>query len=85
MDIEGLGYKTVDMLLTEGVISDPADIFTLDRDVLLGFEGWGEVSVNNLLAAIDEAKDQPLGRLLTALGIDHVGGTVARALAAQFL
>ncbi len=84
MDIEGLGYKTVDMLLTEGVIADPADIFTLDRDVLLGFEGWGEVSVNNLLAAIDGAKDQPLARLLTALGIDHVGGTVARSLAGAF-
>ncbi len=85
MDIEGLGYKTVDMLLNEHVISDPADIFTLDRNVLLGFEGWGEVSVNNLLGAINEAKDQPLARLLTALGIDHVGGTVARALAARFL
>ncbi len=84
MDIEGLGYKTVDMLLTEGIISDPADIFTLDREVLLGFEGWGEISVNNLLTAIDEAKDQPLARLLTALGIDHVGGTVARALADRF-
>ncbi len=84
MDIEGLGYKTVDMLLTEGVITDPADIFTLDREVLLGFEGWGEISVNNLLTAIAEAKEQPLGRLLTALGIDHVGGTVARALAARF-
>ena len=85
MDIEGLGYKTVDMLLSEGVIADPADIFMLEKDVLLGFEGWGEVSVNNLLAAIDGAKDQPLGRLLTALGIDHVGGTVARSIAAKFL
>ncbi len=85
MDIEGLGYKTVDMLLTEGVISDPADIFTMDREVLLGFEGWGEISVTNLLEAIGGAKDRPLGRLLTALGIDHVGGTVARTLAARFL
>jgi DNA ligase (NAD+) len=85
MDIEGLGYKTVDLLLSEGIIRDPADIFTLDRDVLLAFEGWGEVSVNNLLGAIDKAKERPLGRLLTALGIDLVGGTVARALAAKFL
>ncbi len=85
MDIEGLGYKTVDMLLTEGLIRDPGDLFTLDREALLSFEGWGEVSVTNLLAAIDKAKDQPLGRLLTALGIDHVGGTVARSLAARFL
>ncbi len=84
MDIEGLGYKTVDMLMTEHVIGDPADIFTLDRDVLLGFEGWGEISVNNLLDAISGAKDRPVGRLITALGIDHVGGTVARALAAEF-
>lgn len=85
MDIEGLGYKTVDLLLNEGMIKDPADIFTLDPEVLLGFDGWGEVSVNNLLAAIGGAKDRPLARLLAALGIDHVGGTVARALATRFL
>jgi len=84
MDIEGLGYKTVDMLLSEGFIKDPADIFNLEPASLLELEGWGEVSVGNLLAAIAEAKQQPLSRLLTALGIDHVGGTVARALAAQF-
>ena len=84
MDIEGLGYKTVDMLLREGLIKDPADIFSLDAEALLQFDGWGEVSVNNLLDAIAGAKDQPLARLLTALGIDHVGGTVARALADRF-
>ena len=84
MDIEGLGYKTVDMLLREGLINDPADIFTLAAEPLLELEGWGEVSVSNLLAAIAGAKERPLGRLLTALGIDHVGGTVARSLAAHF-
>jgi DNA ligase (NAD+) len=80
MDIDGLGYKTVDLLLSEGVIADPADIFTLDTEDLLGFEGWGEVSVNNLLTAIEAAKDRPLWRLLTGFGIDHVGPTVARTL-----
>jgi DNA ligase (NAD+) len=85
MDIEGLGYKTVDMLLSEGFINDPADIFNLEPASLLELEGWGEVSVANLLAAIAEAKHQPLSRLLTALGIDHVGGTVAGSLAAEFL
>ncbi len=85
MDIEGFGYRTVDLLLNEGIIKDPADIFTLDRETLLGFEGWGEVSVGNLLGEIETAKDRPLGRLITALGIDLVGGTVARALAARFL
>ena len=85
MDIEGLGYKTVDALLSNGIIHDPADIFALDTARLLELEGWGEISVNNLLAAIDGAKDRPLARLLTALGIRMVGGTVARTLATNFL
>jgi DNA ligase (NAD+) len=84
MDIEGLGYRTVDLLLTEGLVRDPADVFTLKPDDLLGREGWGEISVANLLAAIDEAKDREVGRLLTGFGIDHVGGTVARVLARRF-
>ena len=84
MDIEGLGYMTVDLLLSEGLIHDPADVFTLKPDDLLGREGWGETSVSNLLSAIDAAKDQEVGRLLTGLGIDHVGGTVARVLARRF-
>ena len=84
MDIEGLGYKTVDLLLNEGLIRDPADIFNLDPARLLEFEGWGETSVGNLLGAIDAARDRPLARLLTAFGIDHVGGTVAQSLAIRF-
>ncbi len=84
MDIEGLGYKTVDLLLNEGLIRDPADIFRLEAPRLLEFEGWGETSVENLLGAIDAARDRPLARVLTALGIDHVGGTVARSLAIRF-
>ena len=84
MDIEGLGYKTVDLLLSEGLIRDPADVFTLQPDDLLGREGWGETSVSNLLSAIEAAKDREVGRLLTGLGIDHVGGTVARVLARRF-
>ncbi len=84
MDIEGLGYKTVDLLLSEGLIADPAGIFTLDYDRLLEFEGGGETSVENLRNAIEGAKDRPLARLLTALGIPLVGGTVARLLARRF-
>ncbi|NNF70418.1 MAG: NAD-dependent DNA ligase LigA, partial [Acidimicrobiia bacterium] len=84
MDIEGLGYRTVDMLMSEGVIRTPADIFTLDRDDVLRFEGWGEVSVTNLMNAIEGAKDRPTGRLLTALGLPLVGGTVARTLIRRF-
>ena len=84
MDIEGLGYKTVDLLLSEGLVTDPSGIFTLQPDALLGREGWGETSVGNLMAAIDAARDRPVGRLLTALGIPLVGGTVARTLARRF-
>jgi DNA ligase (NAD+) len=81
MDIEGLGYKTIDMLLREGLIADPADIFSLGKNDLISRERWGEVSVGNLLGAIDAARDRPLARVLTALGIPQVGSTVARVLA----
>jgi DNA ligase (NAD+) len=84
MDIEGLGYKTVDALLNNGIIQDPADIFALDPADLLAMEGWGEVSVTNLFEAITAAKDRPLARLLTALGIRMIGGTVAQTLARHF-
>ena len=84
MDIEHLGYKTIDLLLDLGLITDPADIFTFDVEQLLELEGWGEISVGNLSRAIEAARDRPVGRLLTALGIRHVGGTVARTLVRAF-
>jgi len=84
MDIEHLGFKTVDLLLSEGLIQDAADLFGLKPDDLLGREGWGEVSVGNLLAAIDAARDRPLARVITALGVPLIGGTMARLLARRF-
>ena len=84
MDIEHMGYKTIDLLLSKKLISNPADIFTFDVDTLLELEGWGQISVANLRRAIDEARDRPVARLLTALGIRHVGGTVARLLVRHF-
>jgi DNA ligase (NAD+) len=84
MDIEGLGYKTVDLLLRKGLITDPGDIYSLEPDDLLQFEGWAEVSVGNLMRAIDRSRGQPLHRLLVALGVPHVGGTVARLLARRY-
>ena len=84
MDIEYMGYKTIDLLISEGLIADPADIFTFDVDSLLEREGWGEISVNNLKRSIEAGKDRPVARLLTALGIRHVGGTVARMLVREF-
>lgn len=84
MDIEHLGYKTIDLLLQRELITDPADIFTFDTAQLLEVEGWGDISVNKLTAAIEDAKQRPVARLLTALGIRHVGGTVARMLVNHF-
>jgi len=84
MDIEGLGFQTVDLLLSEGWVNDPADLFTLDPEKLAAREGWGEVSVGNLMASIDAARHRPLARVITALGIPLVGGTVARSLARRF-
>ena len=84
MDIDGLGYKTIDFLLSEGKIEDPADVFTLGADDFEGYEGWGEVSTANLLAGIDAARDRPLARLIIGLGIRHVGPSAAKELARQF-
>jgi DNA ligase (NAD+) len=84
MDIEGLGFKTVDLLLEQGWVKDPADLFTLDPDRLRELEGWGDISVRNLMASIDAARHRPLARVITALGIPLVGGTVARSLARRF-
>jgi DNA ligase (NAD+) len=60
-------------------------LFALGKEHLIGRERWGEVSVGNLLAAIDGARDRPLARMITALGIPLVGGTVARVLARRFV
>ena len=84
MDIEGMGYKTIDLLITEGLARDPADIFFLEPAALLGREGWGDLSVSKLMSGIDEARHRPVARLLIGLGIRHVGGTVARVLARTF-
>jgi DNA ligase (NAD+) len=84
MDIEGLGYRTIDLLLNLGLIADPADIYRVSVDDLLPLEGWKETSASNLIAAIEASKTRPLGKLIFGLGIDHVGGTVANLLAREF-
>ena len=68
MDIEHLGYRTIDLLLEEGLIRDPADIFTFNIDQLLDYEGWGEISVGRLRDAIAAAKDRPVARLAHCIG-----------------
>ena len=86
MDIEGLGVMQVVGLLEKGLIGDVADLYGLPSKSaeMLEMERMGEKSVANLLAAIEASKDRPLSRLLVALGITHVGGEVAEALARHF-
>ncbi|MFQ3565597.1 MAG: NAD-dependent DNA ligase LigA [Aggregatilineales bacterium] len=84
LDIDGMGGQTVKALIAQGLIRDEADIFFLTAEQLLPLEGFGEKKVRNLLASIEAAKSRPLARLITALGIDGVGSTVAAALATTF-
>jgi DNA ligase (NAD+) len=84
LDIEGVGQKTVDSLVDAGLIADPADLYDLTVANLVPIERMGEKSASNLVAAIAASKEAPLERLLAALGIHHVGGTVARLLAEEF-
>ncbi|MCE5264040.1 MAG: NAD-dependent DNA ligase LigA, partial [Deltaproteobacteria bacterium] len=78
LDIEGLGEKMVTQLVTSGLIHDPADLFFLTKEQLLGLERMAEKSASNLLAAIARAKNPPLDRLIFALGIRHVGEQTAK-------
>ena len=84
MDIEGLGGQTVKQLIDSGLIQDEADIFALTAAPLLELEGFAEKKVTALLASIEAAKTRPLEIVLTSLGIDGVGSTVAAALANAF-
>jgi DNA ligase (NAD+) len=84
MDIEGLGERTVAQLTQSGLVADPADIYALTVDDLLGLEGFAKISAEKLVAAIDASRTRPLPRLLTALGIKHLGPAAAAVLASTF-
>ena len=86
LDIEGLGWKTVDWLVDAGLVKDAADLYHLHerKSRLVEIERLGEKSVSNLLAGIERSKTAPLDRLLHAIGIPHVGATIANTLADHF-
>jgi DNA ligase (NAD+) len=84
MDIEGFGERLARTFVEQGLLSDVADFYFLDRDELLELEGFAEKSVENLLAAIEASKDRPLWRLVTGLGIRGVGAVVAQVLTGHF-
>ncbi len=84
MDIAGMGSKLIDRFIDLGWVHDASDLFTLDYEQVAGLEGLGEKSATNLRASVETAKDQPLWRLLNALGIRHVGERTAGLLARTF-
>jgi DNA ligase (NAD+) len=86
MDIDGLGEKQVALLQQEGLIKTAADYYRLaeHREELLQLEGFGELSVDRLLKAIESSKQRPFARVLFGLGIEEVGEVTARNLARRF-
>ncbi|MBG6134182.1 NAD-dependent DNA ligase LigA [Longispora fulva] len=84
LDIEGLGHTRIVQLVDAGLIEDFADLFTLTREQILGLDRMGDISTDNLLAALETAKQQPLARVLTALGVRGTGRSMSRRIAKHF-
>ena len=84
MDIEGLGPAVVEQLVAERLVRDLGDLYHLELSELSNLERMGEKSAENLLAGLARSKERPFDRVLFALGIRHVGATVARTLARAF-
>jgi DNA ligase (NAD+) len=83
MDIEGLGEEMVDQLVDSNLVRSLPDLYRLKKDQLLELERMGDKSAQNLLDGIEVSKSRGLARLLTGLGIRHVGAHVAELLAAN--
>lgn len=84
MDIRGLSYQRLEQLIAAGLVHDAADIYALSAEQVAGLERFAERSAEQLVAAIDASRQQPLSRLLNALGIRHVGVESAKLLARHF-
>jgi DNA ligase (NAD+) len=84
MDIRGLSYARIKQLIEADLIEDAADLYDLTVEQLVGIERLAEKSAAGLVQAIEASKQQPLSRLLFALGIEHVGETAAREVARHF-
>ena len=84
MDIEGLGDKLVEQLVTTGLVNDYADLYRLGHEKVASLERMGKKSAQNLVDAIEQSKGRGLAFLLNALSIRHVGVNVARVLAQHY-
>ena len=84
MDIDGIGESLAAALLNAGLVKDPADLYFLKKEQLLGLERLAEKSAQNVLDSIERSKQRPLSRVIFALGIRHVGSEMADRLAEAF-
>ena len=85
MNIDGLGEKVVDLLVDEGLINNPADLFSLKAEQLVDLERMGPKKADNLINALKDAKETSFAKFLLALGIREVGEATAKNLAEYFL
>ena len=84
MNIDGLGSETIDLLYSQGLLKNIADIYDLKQDDIARQERLGEKSAQNILAGIEASKQVPWARVLFALGIRMVGETTAKKIARRF-
>jgi DNA ligase (NAD+) len=84
MDIDGLGEKQVSLFMDLGWVRTAVDFYDLTAEQIAEQNGFGQVSAEKLVAAVEASKRQPFGRVLFALGIEEVGGVTGRNLAQQF-
>ncbi len=84
MDIDGLGEETIDLLFSKKIIRNIADLYDLQAEQLVPLERLGEKSAANIIKSIRESINTPYHRVLFALGIRHVGETVAKTIAKEF-
>jgi len=84
MDIDGLGEETIDLLFSKKLITNFADLYKLKYEQLIPLDRLGEKSAANILRSIKNSVNTPYHRVLYALGIRHVGETVAKTISRQF-
>ena len=85
LDVDGLGDKIIDQLVDAGHVARLSDLFALEQETLAGLDRMGEKSAANLVANLAKARETTFARFLIALGIRHVGATIAELLAAAFV
>ena len=90
-NIEGLGEKQIIELFDRNIIKGPEDIFLINQDMekeikekILGLSGWGALSLSNLIKSINNAKNQPIEKIIYSLGIRHVGQGTAKLISKNY-